>query len=616
MSFELLGGAGTLYPLYSDLDSEAEPSPSPAPRQQASSLTVNYPFYRRNVPLSRKNSGNRTQYNSRRDQVQIYRHNRPSYSSYQRHRHSPKTHSLDTVSSISNLSVASTPRPFIASDGDGPYQSPSPQPPTCTASHPMQQQFAAYTVSQTSAANMTQTNDENHTNTAKPNATCTSMAGHAQTQQQAKKGKKRRTRTFYSKKWGNRLYGLTQIDYSMIATTPTPPPPARQTIADRGAAAGNAESERVQTNANIHHFIHNHYNSQHLELWNKELQHQHVTRSASPPTYTEEEQFDINDIRSPRSVSPSATPMHLTVDFGLVPDHNDSCYDSAVSNVAANTDAEHDDEDDDEDEDDLHVSRSQTYFHHHQQQHQQQQQRDNVEHDDRNGAVPAGANSNGRHFKIVVSAPNRCEDREQDAERDERNAFKARMRTRRARKRYFLRDGGVSDDCSSSDDAGDTTANEEEDEEEEMEAARRRALYNKAGLFLGGNDVHRGVYSQFSDISEESDTDYMSAQSDDFDELTICYRNNKNVKNIKFREQQEGVHDTNDGKDAANDNGSGKNDGCHLQVINSTECNYLSELGQSDIGSSDTECYSSADSIPDSIPPPMDENSEFLSDLQ
>merc|ERR1712113_1162220 len=79
-----------------------------------------------------------------------------------------------------------------------------------------------------------------------------------------------------------------------------------------------------------------------------------------------------------------------------------------------------------------------------------------------------------------------------------------------------------------------------------------------------GNNKNYGVYSDY----EASDTDYLSAQSGDFDELTICYQNERN---IPFRNKA---------------------------MMNRRQ--YFSDLGPSDIGSSDT------DYLSDSIPPPMD----------
>merc|ERR1719291_207906 len=87
-------------------------------------------------------------------------------------------------------------------------------------------------------------------------------------------------------------------------------------------------------------------------------------------------------------------------------------------------------------------------------------------------------------------------------------------------------------------------------------------------FFLSGNSPSYGVYSCFP-YSDQSDTDYLSAQSGDFDELTICYHNDRN---IPFRNRQ--------------------------MMMNSPQ--YLSDLGPSDIGSSDT------DYLSDSIPPPLD----------
>ena len=97
------------------------------------------------------------------------------------------------------------------------------------------------------------------------------------------------------------------------------------------------------------------------------------------------------------------------------------------------------------------------------------------------------------------------------------------------------------------------------DEQEEDESA----------LFLSDNDHGIGIFSSFPG-AEQSDSDYLSAQSDDFDDLAICARRNCKDRNIRFRS-----HDA---------------------------PNYLSVLGPSDVGS-DTDCFSSADSIPGMVPP-------------
>merc|ERR1712029_1307502 len=134
-------------------------------------------------------------------------------------------------------------------------------------------------------------------------------------------------------------------------------------------------------------------------------------------------------------------------------------------------------------------------------------------------------------FKIVVSAPD-C-------------AFDSRMTAKRTQLRFCGSDlDCATDDCGSCDD--------EEDE---------------SALFLSDNDHGIGIFSSFPG-AEQSDSDYLSAQTEDFEDLTICAR--RNERNIKFRS-----HET---------------------------PNYLSVLGPSDMGS-DTDCFSSADSIPGTVPP-------------
>ncbi len=53
-----------------------------------------------------------------------------------------------------------------------------------------------------------------------------------------------------------------------------------------------------------------------------------------------------------------------------------------------------------------------------------------------------------------------------------------------------------------------------------------RNMFEKSSLFLANNNMNVGVYSDFN-YSDQSDTDYLSVQSGDFDELTICYHNQK-----------------------------------------------------------------------------------------
>merc|ERR1712154_307695 len=179
-------------------------------------------------------------------------------------------------------------------------------------------------------------------------------------------------------------------------------------------------------------------------------------------------------------------------------------YDSSVSNIAANTDYEGYHEEEDE---------------------------------------AAMRNRRTNTLKIIVSAPPHGHDQPQQStlHPDERGLHQ--MAAKRMRRQYIPsdteNDSALSDAFSSSEDLTD-------DDDE---------------------DPNHGIYSTFP-YSEASDTDYLSAQSGDFDELTICYQNERN---IPFRNKG---------------------------MMNRRQ--YFSDLGPSDIGSSDT------DYLSDSIPPPMD----------
>merc|ERR1712013_503733 len=182
-------------------------------------------------------------------------------------------------------------------------------------------------------------------------------------------------------------------------------------------------------------------------------------------------------------------------------------------------------------------------------------------------------------FKIVVSSPTEHHFAGRSEEAQNRNAFNSRMTAKRNkrrlckdRERYLVSDyddsdcGGSSVECSSEEDSECVTDDEDTLSQNELENGNENGR-----LFLSGNDLNVGVYSSFcfdNEVSGQSDSDYLSAQSDDFDELTICYHNEKN---IGFR------------------GGMGLGAGLSRS--------YLSDLGPSDIGSSDTECFSSADSV-------------------
>ena len=150
--------------------------------------------------------------------------------------------------------------------------------------------------------------------------------------------------------------------------------------------------------------------------------------------------------------------------------------------------------------------------------------------------VPDLPKKRDSEFKIVVSAP------------DSTHMMDSRVTAKRAQLRRFCGSDMdcTTDDCGSSDDC-----------ESESE------------LFLSDNDGNMGIFASFP--GADADSDYLSAQSDDFEDLAICFRRDRLDRNIRFRH-----------KDAPK---------------------YLA-VGQSDMGSDDTECLSSAaDSITDMIPP-------------
>lgn len=363
---------------------------------------------------------------------------------------------------------------------------------------------------------------------------------------------KRRIRTFYSKKWGNRLFGLTcrspRTPLSAPVTSCKPPPfPMNPVQIDT-----HCDAEDYHRYA---HHEHEHERGQSLislsgmELWRSSLC---SMRSPSPSPICVDHDEDDAD----------AHHLGVAADFRFT-EH--ARYDSAASMLAANTDAddEGDDADDDQDHDD---------------ERQELDQREGPEPETTSPLTVTGSQmaqraqsprkeSKRSTFKIVVSEPSdhHHAGRSEEERARDRDQFNSRMTAKRTkRRRYIVSDydceSGMScsdsNDCSSSDDC----SMDDED--------------THSGLFLSGNDLNVGVYSSFSfnhdisDISGQSDSDYLSAQSDDFDELTICYHNDRN---IRFRGNR--------------------------------EVSYLSDLGPSDIGSSDTECFSSADSIPEHLPP-------------
>jgi len=226
------------------------------------------------------------------------------------------------------------------------------------------------------------------------------------------------------------------------------------------------------------------------------------------------EDLTDTDMESLRSPSPTPFIDHRHCHLHHVSDGAVLNYDSAVSNMAANnTDYEgyHDEEEN-------HTARTRT-----------------------------------NPLKIIVSAP-------QSHEEDERQRELHQQCIKRMRRRYMPSD--TDDDLTENFSSSEDDLTEVDDTEDED----GNATFGSQ-LFLSGNSPNYGVYSTFA-YSDASDTDYLSAQSGDFDELTVCYQNEKN---IPFRNK--------------------------AMMMNRAQ--YFSDLGPSDIGSSDT------DYLSDSIPPPL-----------
>mmetsp|Transcript_6757 Transcript_6757/g.6024 ORF Transcript_6757/g.6024 Transcript_6757/m.6024 type:complete len:522 (+) Transcript_6757:1-1566(+) len=415
-----------------------------------------------------------------------------------------------------------------------------------------------------------------------------------------KRTQKRRIRTFYSKKWGNRLYNLREQNNDDNNNNNMP-----QTIRSHSCdipdmlRADRYQQQQQQSN------------SSQLQLWQNEVCNARRSLSA----FIEEENLDLNDIKSPRSVSPSASPMpmHLGVDFRMNQDSQTVYYDSAASNIASNTDMESDGDEDDEDEDDIECTPTPSPnpngpIH-----------RDftptpapNLGYNDRSSSNLRISRYNddeneseiememgmgmekpsSSNFKIIVSAPNNEDHTNYNHSQtlnDRQNELMSRLKPKRSRRRYIpsVIESGASDDCSSCDDDDDVTTGNEMDDDD---------LYNKSSLFLSENNLQRGVYASFG--FSDTETDYLSAQSDDFDELTICYHHRND-------------RDRNNNLSVNNNHNEGKN----IRFRNHlNDANYLSDIGPSDIGSSDTECFSSNDSIPDSIPPPLHHDDDDIDD--
>lgn len=388
--------------------------------------------------------------------------------------------------------------------------------------------------------------------------TQTRKAATPQPRSSSTRTSKRRIRTFYSKKWGNRLYGMTTsprtpksapVTSTLTSVQPPPFPSPIDITEAQTTPQHQHQHERTETGQSL-------ISLSEMELWRSSLC---SMRSPSPSPVARP------DIDADEAVH------HLGVaaDFRFA-EHGR--YDSATSMMAANTDA---DDEGDEDEPETETERER-------------------------GEVPIADGIDGpiettmamaprrSTFKIVVSEPTEHHHagRSEEERARDRECFNSRMTAKRNKRRlchqryiaavsdYDDSDvGGSSADCSSSDE---DTQGVTDDEDTHSHDGRDGLGGDR--LFLSGNDLNVGVYSSFcfdndqSEISGQSDSDYLSAQSDDFDELTICYHNDKN---IRFR----------------------SGGGAHVS--------YLSDLGPSDIGSSDTECFSSADSIAEQHLPPV-----------
>jgi len=146
--------------------------------------------------------------------------------------------------------------------------------------------------------------------------------------------------------------------------------------------------------------------------------------------------------------------------------------------------------------------------------------------------VPDLPKKRDSQFKIVVSAPGTMD------------VMDSRVTAKRAQSRRFC---GSDIDC----DTDDCGSSESESE----------------SMIFSDNDSRMGIFASFPGADVESE--YLSAQSDDFDDLAICFRRDRRDRNIRFRRQN--------------------------------APKYLN-VGQSDMGSDDTECFSS-DSITDMMPP-------------
>ena len=662
MAFDLLGvgQSPSLYPLYSDIDSEIESVnnkdndnninltvPASIRRQRysnnkSSKLNKTYNYYRSMQNRNRGRGRNRIYRNNDNNHHNHSNNHRDNQYHNKRRRRNRNRHHQKS-SSLSSLSIISSPRP--------------------NGCVPVSDQEFVYNLTQ-KIHNIPQEIPSLNGRRVKSNPTYPSHQNKRRTQ-------KRRIRTFYSKKWGNRLYNLRKQDHNNSSNNNNNnhnkfnrnkiPQTLRShscDIPDMLRIDRYQQQHQQQRNRNSC----GHIDNSQLQLWRNEVQDARRSLTA----FIEEENLDLNDIKSVKSVSPSPSPsmsisaspmpMHLGVsDFRMDQDSQTVYYDSAASNIASNTDMESDgDDDDDEDRmediectpspspnpnghgviirdftptpapnnmgnhagynnhrnnnDRSNVTISRYHEIHHQQHHHQQHQHQHCVDTDNEDEKPSS------NFKIIVSAPNNEEiihntnynhnnhhNHSQNTMNDRQNELMSRLKPKRSRRRYIpsVIESGASDDCSSCDD-DDMTSTAGTGNENEMDNDRDRDdLYSKS-LFLSENNLKRGVYASFG--FSDTETDYLSAQSDDFDELTICYHH----RNDRDR--------NNNNNNNNNNNHLNVNDGDKNIRFRNNQMMYLSDIGPSDIGSSDTECFSSNDSIPDSIPPPLHNDDDDIDD--
>merc|ERR1712003_489840 len=234
-AFDLLDHSRALYPVYSDMENN----------DYATNKLMVPPSIRRqrhSKPQTSRNSS----YWQRRSYNKRSRNNR---------RYLPKSASLDGLSSFSSLSIVSSPNP---------------------------NRTITRNINRNINKNINLTTNKNLNINQTPNT-------NKKHQHKTKKRKqKRRIRTFYSKKWGNKLYGLT-TNYPII---------------------NNKNIKITETKQEIKMNERNEREDHELNLWQNEVSNARRSLSA----FIEEENLDLNDIKTPRSVSP----------YSIAPDIDDS----------------------------------------------------------------------------------------------------------------------------------------------------------------------------------------------------------------------------------------------------------------------------------------------------